>query len=131
MLEKKAQMLRIEYYSAVSLAPDDLALLDIIRECDVLDRDRIVTGFLHYDGRSFHHVMEGPENVLAPMFEALRRVPRHEEVRVSNRSNISKRQHSGFSFQYVASIGRATPTVEYVQSIALVESKEPVDALQT
>lgn len=124
-------MFRIEYHSRVSFAPNDLALLDIIRECDVLDRDRIVTGFLRYDGRRFHHVMEGPENVLAPIFEALRWDLRHEEVRVLDRSNISRRQHLGFSFRYVASITPAPPTVEQAKLLAIVENKEPVGAQKT
>lgn len=99
-------MLRIEYHSTVSLTPDDLGLLDIIRECDVLNRDQIVTGFLHYDGKHFHQVLEGPENVLATMFEALRWDPRHEKVRVTDRSIIETRNHIGFSFQYVAKVGQ-------------------------
>lgn len=123
-------MLRIEYHSVVSLAPDDLGLLDIVRECDALSRDQIVTGFLHYDGRNFHQVMEGPEHVLAPMFEALRWDPRHHRVRVSDRSSIEKRTHSGFSFQYVANVGQATPPVEHAQVLE-VEGTEPFSVLQS
>ena len=98
-------MLRIEYKSMVSLTPDDLALLDIIRECDDLDRDRVVTGFLHYDGRQFHHVMEGPENTLCPLFEALRWDWRHYRLRISDYSEIARRAHSGFAFLYVRDLG--------------------------
>ena len=69
-------MLRIEYQSVVSLAPDDLGLLDLIRESDALNRDQVVTGFLHYDGKRFHQVMEGPEQVLTTMFEGVHPVNR-------------------------------------------------------
>ncbi len=118
-------MLRIEYHSVVSLASDDLGLLDIIRECDVLNRDQIVTGFLHYDGRHFHQVMEGPEHVLATMFEALRWDPRHEKVQISDRSVIEARKHIGFSFQYVARVGQPVSRRERVKFFALVENREP------
>lgn len=124
-------MLRIEYHSVVSLAPDDLGLLDIIRECDVLNRDQIVTGFLHYDGRHFHQVMEGPEHMLATMFETLRWDPRHEKVRVLDRSTIEDRKHFCFSFQYVASVRRVNPPSEHAQVFALIEGEEAVSVRQT
>ena len=124
-------MLRIEYHSVVSLAPDDLGLLDIIRECDALSRDQIVTGFLHYDGKQFHQVMEGPEDVLASMFEALRWDSRHEGVHVLDRSTIETRKHESFSFQYVASICRANPPLECAQALALVDGEEASSVAQT
>ncbi len=124
-------MLRIEYHSVVSLGPDDLGLLDIIRECDVLNRDQIVTGFLHYDGKQFHQVMEGPEYVLASMFEALRWDPRHESVHVLDRSPLETRKHESFSFQYVANIFQANPPLERAQVLALVEGEEAVSVGQT
>ena len=118
-------MLRIEYLSEVSLTPDDLGLLDIIRECDALDRDQVVTGFLHYDGKFFHHVMEGPEFVLTPMLEALRWDARHQKVNVSDRSTIEAREHSGFSFQYVARVNLPTPPRERAKFFGLIENCAP------
>ena len=118
-------MLRIEYLSEVSLTPDDLGLLDIIRECDALDRNQIVTGFLHYDGKFFHHVMEGPEFVLTPMLEALRRDARHERVNISDRSTIEERKHSGFSFQYVARVNQPTQPRECAKFFGLIENRTP------
>ncbi len=118
-------MLRIEYHSVVSLTPDDLGLLDIVRECDALDRDKVVTGFLHYDGKRFHQVMEGPEHVLTAMFEALRWDLRHEKVQISDRSIIETREHSGFSFQYVANVNQSAPPREHAKFFGLVERCEP------
>ena len=123
-------MLRIEYLSEVSLTPDDLGLLDIIRECDALDRDQVVTGFLHYDGKFFHHVMEGPEFVLTPMLEALRWDLRHQKVNVSDRSTIEARQHSGFSFQYMARVNQPTQPRECAKFFGLVDNRTP-DAIST
>ena len=124
-------MLRIEYLSEVSLTPDDLGLLDIIRECDALDRNQIVTGFLHYDGKFFHHVMEGPEFVLTPMLEALRWDLRHQKVNVSDRSTIEARQHSGFSFQYMARVDQPTSPPEGAKFFGLIDSHRPPDAFNT
>ncbi len=118
-------MLRIEYYSVVSLTPDDLGLLDIVRECDALNCDQVVTGFLHYDGKRFHQVMEGPEHVLTAMFEALRWDLRHEKVQISDRSMIETRDHSGFSFQYVASVNQTAPSRERAKFFGLIEKCEP------
>ena len=123
-------MLRIEYLSEVSLTPDDLGLLDIIRECDALDRDQVVTGFLHYDGKFFHHVMEGPEFVLTPMLEALRWDLRHQKVNVSDRSTIEAREHSGFSFQYMARVNQPTQPREFAKFFGLIDNRTP-DAFST
>lgn len=97
-------MLRIEYESAVCFARDDVRLLDIIKECDELDRNQVVTGFLHYDGGHFRHVLEGPDHVIETLFTNLKSDPRHLIHRVSECSAVSSRDHTGFTFQYVNKI---------------------------
>lgn len=123
-------MLRVEYKSKVSISQDDLGLLDIIRECDRHDSDQIVTGFLRYDGTRFHHVLEGSDDVLGPLFEALRRDSRHHKISIEDYSFVDEREHSGFSFHYVASINPTSPTTVAPPIFALVEGN-PAQILQT
>lgn len=115
-------MQRVEYQSTVSIKPDDLSLLDMIRECDQHNSAQIVTGFLRYDGKRFHHVMEGPNDVIIPLFETLRWDPRHHKVVVENYSSVEEREYSGFIFQYVASISPASPARATLPVFALVQS---------
>lgn len=122
-------MLRIEFESTVSLSPNDMGLLDLVRECDRYNRDRIVTGFLHYDGKRFHQILEGPEDVVTSLFETLRWDPRHHEVQITNRSAIEARRHADFSFRYVAQVKPRRSSKQPVPTFALFTNNPEQDRI--
>ncbi len=96
-----SDLVRIEYKSEMTISLIDLGLLDIIRDCDRRHAERIVSGFLHYDGKGIHELIEGPRNVVEPVFTKICGNYRRHGKKLLDRSSIASRSTEGFELRFI------------------------------
>lgn len=93
-------MLSLIYVSTSVKLLNDEELLDILKVSRENNSSREVTGLLLYKGGNFMQVLEGPDEVVEAVFETIKADPRHKDVIVLSREQISNRQFPAWEMAF-------------------------------
>lgn len=93
-------MLSLIYVSTSVKLLNDEELLDILKVSRENNSSRDVTGLLLYKGGNFMQVLEGPDEVVEALFETIKADPRHKDVIVLSREQISNRQFPAWEMAF-------------------------------
>jgi len=85
-------MLSLVYVSTSVKPLNDEELLDILKISRENNSSKDVTGLLLYKGGNFMQVLEGPDEAVEALYEKIKADPRHKDVNVLSREQISARQ---------------------------------------
>jgi len=93
-------MLSLIYVStSVKIMKDD-ELLDILKVSRENNETGNVTGMLLYKGGNFMQVLEGPDDAVNTIFDAIKKAPRHKDVSVISREQIQVRQFPSWEMAF-------------------------------
>lgn len=93
-------MLSLIYVSTSVKLLNDEELLDILKVSRENNSSREVTGLLLYKGGNFMQVLEGPDEVVEALYEMIKTDPRHKDVFVLSREQISNRQFPAWEMAF-------------------------------
>ena len=93
-------MLSLIYVSTSVKLLNDEELLDILKASRENNSSRDVTGLLLYKGGNFMQVLEGPDDVVEALYEMIKTDPRHKDVFVLSREQISNRQFPAWEMAF-------------------------------
>ena len=93
-------MLSLIYVSTSVKLLNDEELLDILKASRENNSSRDVTGLLLYKGGNFMQVLEGPDEVVEALYEMIKTDPRHKDVFVLSREQISNRQFPAWEMAF-------------------------------
>ena len=93
-------MLSLIYVSTSVKLLNDEELLDILKVSRENNSSRDVTGLLLYKGGNFMQVLEGPDEVVEAVYEMIKTDPRHKDVIVLAREQISNRQFPAWEMAF-------------------------------
>lgn len=93
-------MLSLIYVSTSVKLLNDEELLDILKVSRENNSSRDATGLLLYKGGNFMQVLEGPDEVVEAVFETIKADPRHKDVIVLSREQISNRQFPAWEMAF-------------------------------
>lgn len=98
--------IRLAYASRARVAADSPEMR-AIEDAALRNNARLgITGALYYDGEQFFQVLEGPENAVAVLYDAIRKDPRHSEVTLVARHPIGHRLFGLWSMKFVNGLNR-------------------------
>ncbi len=85
-------MIRLVYTSTAvkDLSSEDL--LQILKSCRKNNSANDITGILLYAKRTFFQALEGEESILLPLFEQIKKDPRHTDVTLIETKAITERE---------------------------------------
>ena len=94
-------MLHKLIYASQAIKPVDAGSLQaILEKARTRNEQDGVTGFLLYADESFLQILEGEEAVLSETFTRIGKDPRHQGVRLLQRSPISKRRFGAWTMGF-------------------------------
>jgi hypothetical protein len=76
-------------------------LLSLLQQCMKNNARNGVTGMMLYGNETFLQALEGAEEVVDPLIEAIRRDPRHIDMQVLHRRPIQQREYSDWSMGFM------------------------------
>ena len=96
----KIIMIRVTYLSRASapLSADDL--LQLLQQCHQNNTAKGLTGMLLFGNDTFLQSIEGDKSVVEPLIERIAQDPRHQNVKILRRDEISERQFSDWSMGF-------------------------------
>jgi len=94
-------MLSLIYVSTAVKPLSDEELLDILKLSRENNATKEITGLLLYKGGNFMQVLEGPDEAVEALYKKIEADPRHKDLNVLSREQISARQFPtwGMAFQ--------------------------------
>jgi len=93
-------MLSLIYVSTSVKLLNDEELLDILKISRENNSSKDVTGLLLYKGGNFMQVLEGSEEAVEALYEKIKVDPRHKDVNVLSREQISARQFPAWEMAF-------------------------------
>ena len=93
-------MLSLIYVSTSEKLLNDEELLDILKASRENNSSKDVTGLLLYKGGNFMQVLEGPDEAVEALYEKIKADPRHKDVSVLSREQISARQFPAWEMAF-------------------------------
>lgn len=93
-------MLSLIYVSTSVKLLNDEELLDILKTSRENNSSKDVTGLLLYKGGNFMQVLEGPDEAVEALYEKIKADPRHKDVNVLSREQISARQFPAWEMAF-------------------------------
>lgn len=93
-------MLSLIYVSTSEKLLNDEELLDILKTSRENNSSKDVTGLLLYKGGNFMQVLEGPDEAVEALYEKIKADPRHKDVNVLSREQISARQFPAWEMAF-------------------------------
>lgn len=93
-------MLSLIYVSTSVKLLNDEELLDILKASRENNSSKDVTGLLLYKGGNFMQVLEGPDEAVEALYEKIKADPRHKDVNVLSREQISARQFPAWEMAF-------------------------------
>jgi hypothetical protein len=93
-------MLSLIYVSTSVKLLNDEELLGILKTSRENNLSKEVTGLLLYKGGNFMQVLEGPDEVVEALYEMIKADPRHKDVFVLSREQISNRQFPAWEMAF-------------------------------
>jgi len=93
-------MLSLIYVSSsVKLLNDD-ELLDLLKTSRENNVSKDITGLLLYKSGNFMQALEGPAEIVEALYEKIKLDPRHKDVSVISREQITTRQFSAWEMAF-------------------------------
>ena len=99
-MERINRMLSLVYVSASVKLLSDEELLDILKVSRENNKLQDITGLLLYKGGNFMQVLEGPDEVVNSLYEKIKIDPRHKDVTIISREQISARQFPAWEIAF-------------------------------
>jgi hypothetical protein len=93
-------MLSLIYVSTSVKLLSDEELLDILKASRENNTSKDVTGLLLYKGGNFMQVLEGPDEAVEALYEKIKADPRHKDLIVLSREQISARQFPAWEMAF-------------------------------
>ena len=93
-------MLSLIYVSTSEKLLNDEELLDILKISRENNSSKDVTGLLLYKGGNFMQVLEGPDEAVEALYEKIKTDPRHKDVNVLSREQVSARQFPAWEMAF-------------------------------
>ena len=93
-------MLSLIYVSTLVKLLNDEELLDILKASRENNSSKDVTGLLLYKGGNFMQVLEGPDEAVEALYEKIKTDPRHKDVNVLSREQVSARQFPAWEMAF-------------------------------
>jgi len=93
-------MIRLLYISSAVKPMNDDELLALLQECRHSNSKEGITGMLLYCGESFIQVLEGQEEDIDELFKVIKKDPRHTNVTVLEKKEISERKFANWSMGF-------------------------------
>lgn len=88
------------YRSRVTRWPAEADLKRLLLQAQARNRSEQLSGLLIYDNGRFFQWLEGPQEALGRVWEAIRRDPRHTEVELLGRHGIPVRMFGGWEMKF-------------------------------
>jgi hypothetical protein len=93
-------MLSLIYVSTSVKLPSDEELLDILKVSRENNSSKDITGLLLYKGGNFMQVLEGPDESVEALYKKIEADPRHKDLNVLSREQISTRQFPAWQMAF-------------------------------
>jgi hypothetical protein len=93
-------MRSLVYVSTSVKLLNDEELLDILKASRENNTSKEVTGLLLYKGGNFMQVLEGPDEAVELLYEKIKADPRHKDLIVLSREQISARQFPAWEMAF-------------------------------
>ena len=93
-------MIRVTYLSQESAPLSSDALLGLVTQCHRNNPGKGLTGLLLHGNGTFLQVLEGEPAVVDALLEAIGRDPRHTNMKVVRREEVSSRQYADWSMGF-------------------------------
>jgi hypothetical protein len=102
-------MIQLSYISSIAHPMSSEDLLVLLQQCLTNNERAGVTGMLLYGNDTFLQVLEGEESVVDPLYEKIRRDPRHGNIKALKRTDIQSRHYPEWNmgFQRISNHGLA------------------------
>jgi len=93
-------MIRILYISSATKSMNEDELLELLQQCRTSNSKEDITGMMLYCSDSFIQVLEGNAEEVDALFKVIKKDPRHTNVTVLERKQISERKFADWSMGY-------------------------------
>lgn len=93
-------MIRVTYLSQESSATSADALLALVTQCHRNNPGKGLTGMLLHGNGTFLQVLEGEDDVVDTLIDAIGRDPRHTNMKIVRREAITARQYADWSMGF-------------------------------
>jgi len=95
-------LIQLVYASAATKPFTQNALRELLAKARTFNSSVGISGLLLYHEQSFFQILEGPEEVVIPLFTRIERDPRHERVLLlSRKENEAERNFAAWSMGFV------------------------------
>lgn len=94
-------MIHLIYGSSTSYTMGNDELLHILTKARLKNRQLGITGMLLYKGGNFLQVLEGEEDVVVPLFETIKKDPRHYNVELIAQREMKERAFAEWEMGFV------------------------------
>jgi hypothetical protein len=93
-------MIRVTYLSQVSEPLSADGLLGLLNQCHRNNTAKGLTGMLLFGNGTFLQSIEGEAKVVDPLIERISKDPRHRDIKIVRRDEITERQYSDWSMGF-------------------------------
>lgn len=93
-------LVTLSYVSKALFTDDGQALNELVAVAQRRNAAAELTGALYFDGNLFFQVLEGPDHAVQQIYAAIKRDPRHENVRLLKLEALPKRRFAGWSMKF-------------------------------
>lgn len=116
-----ASVYQVLYRSRAAYLPSEAQLEELLHQSRHFNNEHQVTGLLLYSEGHFVQVLEGPAEVIQPLYGRIQQDPRHTQVETVSEGPIPARRFAAWSMNF----GHAkAPELEHV--LDTIQEKEPV-----
>jgi hypothetical protein len=93
-------MIRVTYISQASEPLSADGLLGLLNQCHRNNTAKGLTGMLLFGNGTFLQSIEGEATVVDPLIERISKDPRHRDIKIVRRDEITERQYSDWSMGF-------------------------------
>jgi len=93
-------MIRVTYLSQASEPLSADGLLGLLNQCHRNNTAKGLTGMLLFGNGTFLQSIEGEATVVDPLIERISKDPRHRDIKIVRRDEITERQYSDWSMGF-------------------------------
>jgi hypothetical protein len=93
-------MIRVTYLSQASEPLSADGLLGLLNQCHRNNTAKGLTGMLLFGNGTFLQSIEGEAKVVDPLIERISKDPRHRDIKIVRRDEITERQYSDWSMGF-------------------------------
>jgi hypothetical protein len=93
-------MIRVTYLSQASEPLSADGLLGLLSQCHRNNTEKGLTGMLLFGNGTFLQSIEGEATVVDPLIDRISKDPRHRDVKILRRDEITERQYSEWSMGF-------------------------------